>query len=219
LRKGTDAIHNLALLKWCRERQIALGWNLLCGIPGEEPADYEAQIVLLRKVPHFPPPVRVNPIRIDRYSPYFDHYREFGWTEIEPLPEYRMLHPQLGDATLRDLAYHFRGIGGVSTTAYLGRLETEVGTWQRRYRQNEGLFLDPVQGLVRNDAERGFRFRMTDTMARVLECTHRVAAIPRVLEHARCTRALLEQMAAHDLLYLEGNRVLNLTARTEVPRD
>jgi ribosomal peptide maturation radical SAM protein 1 len=219
LHKGTDAIHNLALLKWCRERHIALGWNLLCGIPGEEPADYEQQVALLRKVPHFPPPVRANPIRVDRYSPYFDHYREFGWSDIEPLPEYRMLHPQLGEAMLRDLAYHFCGIGGVSAGGYLGRLEREVETWQRRYRRGEGLFLDPVEGLVRNDAERGFRFHMNDTMARVLECTHQVAPIARVLEHARCTRAVLEQMAAHDLVYLEGNRVLNLTTRTALPRD
>jgi ribosomal peptide maturation radical SAM protein 1 len=219
MRKGTDTIHNLALLKWCRERRIALGWNLLCGIPGEEPADYDEQIALLRKVPHFPPPERVNPIRIDRYSPYFEHYREFGWSDLEPLPEYRMLHPHLSDGALRDLAYHFRGIGGVSTTTYLARLEAEVEAWQRRYRQGEGLFLDPAEGLVRNDAERGFRFWMNDTMARVLECTHGVAAIPRVLEHAGCARSVLEQMAEHDLVYIEGDQVLNLTARTEPPLD
>jgi hypothetical protein len=60
---------------------------------------------------------------------------------------------------------------------------------------------------------------MNDTMARVLECTHRVAAISRVLEHARCARSVLEQMAEHDLVYIEGDRVLNLTARTLMSLD
>jgi ribosomal peptide maturation radical SAM protein 1 len=217
LGKGTDAIHNLALLKWCRERRIALGWNLLCGIPDERAGDYDQQIALMRKVPHFAPPERVNPIRIDRYSAYFDRYQDFGWTGVEPLPEYRWLHPQLDEIALGELAYHFRGLGGVSTASYFARLSAEVETWQRRYRQGEGLFLDPAEGLVRNDADRGFRFRLTDAMARVLDGTHEVAPIARVVEQARCSVSLVKQMEQHGLVYVEGDRVLNLTARTRLP--
>src|SRR5882762_8393367 len=32
MHKGTSAIQNLALLKWCREQGISLAWNQLCGI-------------------------------------------------------------------------------------------------------------------------------------------------------------------------------------------
>ena len=47
-------------------------WNQLCGIPGEQGQDYDAQISLMRQIPQLPPPKRANPITIDRFSPYFN---------------------------------------------------------------------------------------------------------------------------------------------------
>jgi ribosomal peptide maturation radical SAM protein 1 len=217
LRKGVTAIRNLAVLKWCRERHITVAWNQLCAIPGETTEDYDEQISLMSKIPHLPPPDETLPVGIVRFSPYFDDYREFGWTEIEPLPEYRLMHPHLDEAALRDITYHFRGVGGVSPAAYFDRFDSAVRQWQRRNRQGEGLFLDPVQGLVRNEPEVGRRLLVHDVVRRVLDCTHDVASISRVLSHAGCERSVLEQMAEHGLLYIEDNQVLNLTVRTQVP--
>jgi hypothetical protein len=158
----------------------------------------------------------VNPIRIDRFSAYFQRYRDYGWDHIEPVGEYRMLHPRLDDTVLRDLAYHFDGIGGVSSTAYFERFAAAVNHWQQRHLRGDGLFLDPVRGLVRNEAGRGTRFSLNDTMQRVLDCTHDIAPIGRVLEHARCPRSLLERMAELGLLHVEADKVVNLTVRTQV---
>jgi ribosomal peptide maturation radical SAM protein 1 len=51
LKKGISAIRNLALLKWCREREVSLMWNLLCAIPGERSEDYDQQLLLIDKIP------------------------------------------------------------------------------------------------------------------------------------------------------------------------
>src|SRR5690606_23111796 len=126
MKKGVTTIQNLALMKYCRERKIAVGWNQLCAIPGETPADYDAQIELMQRIPQLPPPEGVNPIRIDRYSPYFKAYADFGWKNLEPLAEYRSLHPQLNEEELSQLAYHFNGVGGVSPEAYIERLTQAV---------------------------------------------------------------------------------------------
>src|ERR1041385_1751721 len=74
MHKGTTAIQNLALLKWSREQGISLAWNQLCGIPGESQSDYDDQIALIEQIPHFNPPDGPNPVRLDRYSPYFAKY-------------------------------------------------------------------------------------------------------------------------------------------------
>ena len=122
------------------EQKIVVRWNLLVSIPGERLDDYEAQLSLMRKIPHLTPPGRVSPIRIDRYSPYFARYREFGWTEIQPLSEYRDFHPGMSESALRDVAYHFRGLGGVTPDAYLEQLEHALGEWRRRNKHGDGLF-------------------------------------------------------------------------------
>jgi ribosomal peptide maturation radical SAM protein 1 len=217
LDKGVSAITNVAVLKWCRERKVAVSWNLLCAIPGEQTEDYEAQIRLMQGIPHLPPPARVNPIHLCRFSPYFDEFHEYGWTDIEPRREYRVMHPHLGDDALRRIAYHFEGVGGVSAAAYQERLESAVQRWQERCRAGDGLFLDPRQGLVRNDGDVGRRFNLDGPLGRIIECTHDIAPVRRVLGHARCARSVLEQMADHGLLFIEGDRVVNLAVRTHLP--
>lgn len=217
LRKGINTIRNLALLKWCRERDISLTWNQLCGIPGERDQDYDQQIALMQLIPHFPPPDCVNPIHVDRYSPYFEKFREFGWTELAPLPEYRLLHPGLDAAALHDIAYHFSGIGGVAPGEYLPRFERAVTEWRARHEQGEGLFLDPEAGLVRNGAEQGLSYPLDPVISKILECTHEVTSISRVLAEARCPRALLVELERHGILYVEGESVLNLAVRSQPP--
>jgi ribosomal peptide maturation radical SAM protein 1 len=217
LNKGVTAIQNLALLKWCRERGIRATWNLLIAIPGEEALDYYAQIALFAKIPHFQPPKRLNPIRIDRFSPYFNDYAAHGWSSLEPRAEYRAMHPHLSAAAVRDIAYHFDGIGGVSADEYFGALDTAFQDWHRRFKAFEGLFLDPSQGLVRNAGGKGLRFTMTEQLARVLECTHEIAPVARVLQQAGCDRAFLAELLRNGIIHIEDDKVLNLAVRAKPP--
>lgn len=213
LGKGIDGIRNLALLKWCREQGIAVAWNQLCAIPGETTADYQAQIELMRRIPQLPPPECVNPIRIDRYSPYFERHRDFGWARLSPLPEYSSLHPTLGPGALDELAYHFNGEGGVSPVAYLDELVATVSDWQRRHQRGDGLFLDAEHGLFRNEDGKCFRFQLHAGLARVLDLTHQVTSLERMLELAQCPEGAIEPLVAAGILHVEGGRVLNLAVR------
>ena len=217
LRKGSKAIQNLAALKWCREQGVTVAWNMLCGIPGERIEDYEEQIALMAKIPQLPPPEQARPVAVDRFSPYFDGYREFGWIDIMPFREYRFMHPHLDEAALRDIAYHFNGVGGVSTESYLGRLEEGVRDWQTRCQRGDGLFMDPTQGLVINEAAGARRVSSQGVVRRVMDCTHDIVPIRRVVEQTRCELSLLREMARLGLVFIEGNRVVNLAVRTQLP--
>jgi hypothetical protein len=217
MHKGTSAIQNLALLKWSREQGISLAWNQLCGIPGEFQSDYDEQIGLIEHIPHFNPPDGPNPVRLDRYSPYFAKYQEFGWHTIAPLPQYPLLHPQLSEQEVAKLSFRFTGDGATSFEPYFSRFEQAVSRWRRRHELGDGLFLDPEQGLVRNSDGEGFRFRKTPLLDAIVELSHDIVSVPWLLERVGCGRAVLDELANQGILYLEGNKVLNLAARTHPP--
>ena len=213
LKKGTSTIQNLALLKWCAELGIAVEWNLLCGIPGETLADYQEQMALMAKIPQFSPPATVNPIRIDRYSPYFEDYRGHGWSELRPFSAYRHLHPTLDEEGLNDIAYHFAGVGGVSTDLYLEPLKDAVDEWQRRCRAGQGLFLHPDRGLVKNLESGAMRLSAGPLLERLLERTHEINRVDRLLAELRCKPSVFEQLSEQGILFIEDGKVLNLAVR------
>lgn len=106
MRKGTTALRNVQLLKWCREYGVAVDWNLLYGFPGETDDDYSAMLTLLPKLSHLQAPGACGSIRLDRFSPYFQHPASFGLHSVEPLPVYRYLYPVQG-LRLSEVAYYF----------------------------------------------------------------------------------------------------------------
>ncbi len=217
LKKGVSTIRNLALLKWCRERGINVMWNLLCSIPGERSEDYDQQLLLIDKIPHFQPPISANPVRIDRFSPYFKNYAEHGWQRIEPFREYKLLHPHLDAEALYDVAYHFNGIGGIMPGPYLKRLRGAIKEWTERFRQNDGLFLDPEKGLVRNEASHGMRYGLAPDLMKIVHSTNDVTSIERVMADTGCNRSVIEQLAKVGILYIEGDKTINLAIRTKPP--
>ncbi len=105
--KGTTAIGNLRFLRDCASRGITTIWNLLFGVPGETAADFQSIIRLLPSICHLEPPFAWGPIRIDRYSPYFQNPSDHGLGNLRPFKIYRDLYPP--DSRFEDLAYHFAG--------------------------------------------------------------------------------------------------------------
>lgn len=214
LKKGTTCLGNLAFLKWCAERRVAVSWNLLYAIPGERPEDYDEQIALMGWIPHFPPADRINPIHLARYSPYFEHHEEYGWRDVRPSPEYFGMHPHLPLERLYDIANYYVGDSPVATAGYAERFGRALAEWDARNRRGEGLFLDREHGLVRNGPEGAFRFQMSPVLARILEQTHEVVPVARVLEHAGCSESVLAELEDHGIVRREGDKVLNLALRT-----
>jgi ribosomal peptide maturation radical SAM protein 1 len=214
LKKGLTTIRALALLKWSREHKVVIFWNQLCGIPGETIDDYDSQIALMAAIPHFPPPYKVNPIIIDRYSPYFDDYRAYGWQAIEPVTAYRAAHPHIDDDALYDLVHHFEGEGGVSTEGYLDRFEDAVNSWKVRYERGDGLFWNRFEGLVRIENAQRKNILVNQTVTRIIEATHRIVSVKRVVNQTGCDAALIDEMVENGILYIESGNAINLTVRT-----
>jgi ribosomal peptide maturation radical SAM protein 1 len=106
MRKGTTALQNVQLLKWSREYEITAEWNLLYGFPGETRQDYDEMLALLPAIRFLNPPCACGPLRLDRFSPYFDHPAEYGITNIRTISSCRYLYPFPEDV-LRNISYYF----------------------------------------------------------------------------------------------------------------
>jgi hypothetical protein len=211
LDKGVKTIQNVALLKWCRELGIAPTWNLLYGIPGEQPEDYFAQIELIDRIPHFPPPEGAHMIQIDRFSPYFTSYREHGWTTLEPLREYRLLHRDMTDEALNDVAYHFDGVGApFSVVDYDSQLRAAVERWKSRHQAGDGLYRDPANGLLSVSSGNISCIEGDDRIDGVLTCTREIASVERVVAETHADEDLLASLEDLGVLWREGDHLINL---------
>lgn len=213
LNKGASSLQNLALLKWCRERNIKVSWNVLCDIPGEHLEDYQEMMALMDKVHHFIPPF-LGPIRVDRYSPYFKEYEKYGWKELRPLSPYRHLHPTMSKLELHQTAYHFEGVGGSPLIkSYFKDLENKINKWHERYKAGDGLFWDENHGLVKiADGQAGV-IRRTPLLDVMINTTHDITKVSDLLSIDGVNEELVEQFCDQGFFYRESGKLINLAVR------
>jgi ribosomal peptide maturation radical SAM protein 1 len=143
VRKGTSALQNIQLLKWCKELGIEPIWNLLWGFPGEPPEEYARMAKLVPLLAHLPPPGGCGVMRLDRFSPAFEGAERLGFVDVKPLPPYRYVYA-LPDEALARLASFFsfgyrepRDVG-----AYAAGLEKELQAWLRAFEAHDLFFVD-----------------------------------------------------------------------------
>ncbi len=106
MRKGTTGLRNVQLLKWCKQFAIEVDWNLLYGFPGETAEDYTGMLPLLDAIRFLGPPCACGPVRLDRFSPYFNAPAEFGIRNVRPMATYFYLYP-FDRESLARIAYYF----------------------------------------------------------------------------------------------------------------
>jgi hypothetical protein len=87
---------------------------------------------------HLTPPQSAKSIRLDRYSPNFEHAAAMGFERVEPHPAYRHIYPLNGEA-LRNLAYHFafRYRDDRDLPTYTAPLAQAIESWRRAHPESE----------------------------------------------------------------------------------
>jgi ribosomal peptide maturation radical SAM protein 1 len=106
MRKGTTALRNIELLKWCSEYDVKPYWNFLYGFPGETEDDYTRSAKLIEAIWHLQPPTGYGPIRLDRFSPFHADPAGFGMVNVRPMAPFSYLYP-VEPQKLMEIAYYF----------------------------------------------------------------------------------------------------------------
>jgi hypothetical protein len=140
MRKGTTAIQNICLLKWCAEFGVAPDWNLLYGFPDEPAQEYGRIAGVIASLTHLPPPLGMEPLSLNRFSPYHVSPERFGLTLTGPAEFYRFVY-DADPSLLNDLAYFFEYSyrDGRAPEDYTAACRAAVDQWkndaERNYRQ------------------------------------------------------------------------------------
>ncbi len=229
MRKGTTALRNVQLLKWCQELGIIAEWNLLYGFPGETLEDYQMMLRFFPAIRFLRPPSACGPIRLDRFSPYFESPAEFGFSNIRPLAPYQYLYP-FNSAILANIAYYFEFdyAPDVDPVGYASDVIEYVREWQQH----------PELGGLYSSHDADGQLMLIDTRADALrrsltlngpeqvtyEYCDSVRALPGVVRFLRstfddlridecATKSYLESMVANRLMVTDGTYYLSLALR------
>ena len=132
MRKGTTLLQNVQLLKWAREYGLHVGWNLLYGLPGENPEAYRRMSRLFPSLVHLEPPKSVHVVRLERFSPLFNDSEKWGLRDVRAWIAYQLCYP-FGQQDLDEMACSFDCDfdGKDSVPTYVGPAKCEVEAWRQ----------------------------------------------------------------------------------------
>ncbi len=138
MQKGNRGLQHIQTLRWLAEAGIWSYYHILTHIPGETPADYDEMLGYMAGMRHLPPPLGVFPIELNRFAPYFERWREFGFDEPRPHPDYEWKLTGVS-IDLARFAYAFAGrhpsTGGAELQCARQQVLARVEEWKSRYEQ------------------------------------------------------------------------------------
>lgn len=130
--KGSGALQNTRLLRWCAEESVRPSWNVIYNIPGERSEGYASMMRLLPHLEHLRPPNGCSRMSLDRFSPFFEQADRHDITAVRPLAPYRYLYP-FGDRALMNIAsvFGYKLADDSQRDGTHGQLRQSIGTWRR----------------------------------------------------------------------------------------
>ncbi len=93
MRKGVRVLHNVQLLKWARQLQIDVSWNILYGFPGETPQDIYTTVELIPLLRHLKPPAAYAIPYLTLQNPLFQEADRFGLGKRKPYEIDHYIYP------------------------------------------------------------------------------------------------------------------------------
>ena len=229
MRKGTSALKNIQLLKWCKQYQVQADWNMIFGFPGETQEDYKRCLELANILTHLYPPSGFGPIRMDRFSPNFNNAKELGFINLRPLKNYKYLYPFDAD-TLFDLAYYFDFDyrAKINGGGYITPLTEAIWRWKSRQDQ---LYAQSVNGMLviydSRPVAASTQIVLTDNRANVYEYCDKIRSLKQIEQWLKVIcrinlstdqiKMILDEFVEKKLMVKEKNLYLSLAILINTP--
>ena len=226
MRKGTTALQNIQLLKWCKQYGISVDWNVLYGFPGETRMDYDDMLDLFQAIRFLDPPHACGPVRLDRFSPYHENPAGFGMINVRPMATYKYLYQANPDQLAR-IAYYFdyeyengnrASDVAVDVISYVEqwRERPEPGTLTSEIDDDNALLLmdtrsDAAISRCRLRGLEKFTYEFCDDLHSVAAVTRRLHDhFPRATIQEGNVKACLDSFVANKLMVSDGVNYLSL---------
>lgn len=235
MRKGTTALRNIQMLKWCAEYGIGADWNLLYGFPGETEEDYREMLGLLPAIRFLGPPAAWGPVRLDRFSPFHESPESFGIRNIRPMAPYRHLYP-FGEDSLSRIAscFEYDFEPGKDTSPFSREVVAFLEQWKREPEAGSLQCEPGADGsLVLYDSRSDATLRELSLSGAEREAygfCDSFRPVDAILRHLREARpewsftpeellGFLDSMVANRLMVTDGTNYLSLALRSAASRD
>lgn len=131
MRKGTSRIRHLQFLRWAKEYEIHLSYNLLAGFPGEQAQWYADMARFLPSIRHLQPPLHnVHRVEMHRFSPLFRLRDHFGVDEMQLRQDYCFNFPEgLVDPLKVGYFFSFNASTILEPETYIEPLRAVIDSW------------------------------------------------------------------------------------------
>ena len=118
---------------------------MLYRFPDESAESYAFIEAMLPVIEHLPPPTGHSPVRLDRFSPYFERAEALGFSNRGRLEGYERVF-RLPAEVLTRLAYFFRGTPrGALPLESMAPLLSKLDAWGECHRQDEAPALAKIE--------------------------------------------------------------------------
>jgi ribosomal peptide maturation radical SAM protein 1 len=218
--KGVKSIQNIQLLKWCKEAGVKPLWNMIWGFPGEPETDYEQMAKLVPYLVHLEPPGGYSTLRLDRFSPNFNHSTELGFAAVYPYPSYSYVYP-FNSSVLNNLSYYFAYsyLANKDPKRYTQSLVKSLKNWQKKHEASDLFYVEKAAHLLVWDFrfEQDNLFVLTDLQKHIYVYCDSAKTSWQLHELMRDLHISLEelpsvltQLISRNLLFFDGVHYLSL---------
>jgi ribosomal peptide maturation radical SAM protein 1 len=224
--KGVTGILNVQTLVFGMRAGITIHYNILYGLPDDEPADYEAMLSLIPKLFHLDPPHSHTRIQITRYAPLQADPERFKIPKARHEPAYEMIFSnefrQQSGFSLDDYCYYFqhpfRNSHRVEKCYH--RLVDVVNDWKqlKRDRSVELSVTENGAGVAFFDtraSEEGSTYQFGRLTAQVYrQCRDEITTVDTIAQRTGLTSESVQEQVrlldGHGLIYREGKSIIGL---------
>jgi len=226
--KGTSSLHNVQLLKYCKEYNVYPSWNILTGFPGETSSYYKEMIALMSKIFHLQPPDQQGPFMLQRFSPYHADPEKFGLLKKHPVEGYSYIYP-FSDEEINLLAYYYKHDyqdGFYPPKKYEMSIYEMIQHWREAYNKGASLYAyeqeDSSLLIIDNRNEsRTSEIVLDETQAAIYLYCDSIRTLHSIIDYMkkkffdyairrRDIDDFLKKMISLDLLLFEDNKYLSL---------
>jgi ribosomal peptide maturation radical SAM protein 1 len=221
MKKGCTSLQNIQFLKWARQYGIQVMWNILYGFPGEDPEEYARMAELIPSLHHLEPPDACPRVRLVRFSPFFTHWREFGFAEPRADRAYSYVYP-FSQPVLDTLAYSFEfdedSAGKIGLYAH--PVVEAVEGWRDRASGAALQMQEDDGGLLLIDARESTPapIRLREPLSTIYRLCDEPASLGRICQSAAASpgttapevERMLDSLVAQRLMVKEGSSYLSL---------